>query len=92
MILCPKGTRKTEIIRLSSPSTEAIEDWNEKAFKKMKNLKTLIIENVHFSKGEMYLPSCLRVLKWKGCTSGSLSSSILYKACEIISFSNCIYF
>jgi len=63
-------------------------DWNGKAFKKMTNLKTLIIENVSFSKGPKYLPSSLRVLKWNGCSSESLSSCIFSKASEIISFSN----
>nr|WIL60022.1 nodulation protein [Melilotus officinalis] len=64
-------------------------NWNGKAFKKMTKLKTLIIENGHFSKGPKYLPSSLRVLKWKGCTSESLSSNILNTASEIISFFNC---
>jgi len=57
----------------------------------MTKLKTLIIENGHFSKGPKYLPSSLRVLKWKGCTSESLSSSIFSKASKIITFRNCIY-
>ena len=79
------------MIYLNSPSMDPVIDWNGKAFKKMTNLKTLIIENGHFSEGLKYLPSSLRVLKWKGCLSGSLSASILNKASEMISFSNCIY-
>jgi hypothetical protein len=35
------------------------------AFEKMKNLKTLIIENGHFSKGARYLLSSLRQLEWE---------------------------
>jgi len=66
-------------------------DWNGKAFKKMTNLKTLIIENFSFSKGSKYLPRSLRVLKCHGCSSESLSSIICSKASEIMSFSNCIY-
>jgi hypothetical protein len=78
--LFEKGTRNIEIIHLSSPSTDAIIDWNGKAFKKMKKLKTLIIENCHFSKGAIYLRNSLRVLKWNGCPSESLPSSILNQA------------
>jgi len=59
--------------------------------KKMTKLKTLVIENGRFSNGLKYLPSSLIVLKWKGCLSESLSASILNKASEMISFSNCIY-
>jgi len=71
-------------------SMESIIDQNGKAFKKMTKLKTLIIENGHFSKAHKYLPSSLIALKWEGCLSKSLSSNILSKASEITSFS-CIY-
>ena len=70
---------------------ESVIDQTGKAFKKMTKLKTLIIEDGHFSKGLKYLPSSLRVLKWNGCLSKSLSSSILSKASERTSFCNCIY-
>jgi hypothetical protein len=40
-------------------------EFDESAFKKMKNLKTLIIEGAHFSKGPKYLPNSLRVVEWK---------------------------
>jgi hypothetical protein len=88
VILCEKGTRKIEIIHLNSPATEAIVDCNAKAFKKMKNLKTLIIENAHFSKGARYLPSSLRLLEWEKCHSMSLSSGFFNKASRISSFYN----
>jgi len=39
-------------------------EWNRRAFKKMKNLKTLIIKGGNFSKDPKYLPNSLRVLKW----------------------------
>lgn len=89
--LCQKGTRKIEIIHFNSPSTETIVDWNEKAFTKMRNLKTLIIENVHFDKGERHLPTSLRVLKWNRCPLESLSSSFWNKASEVNSLFNCLY-
>jgi hypothetical protein len=44
-------------------------ELDESAFKKMKNLKTLIIEGAHFSKGPKYLPNSLRVFKWEGYPS-----------------------
>ncbi|RHN52357.1 putative TIR domain, P-loop containing nucleoside triphosphate hydrolase [Medicago truncatula] len=73
------GTSKIEMIYMNFHSMESVIDQKGKAFKKMTKLKTLIIENGHFSKGLKYLPSSLRVLKWKGCLSESLSSSILSK-------------
>ena len=51
---------------------------NEKAFKKMTNLKTLSNESwdpfsevPNFSEGPKYLPSTLRTLKWRGFPSES---------------------
>jgi hypothetical protein len=79
------------MIYLNCPSTENVIEWDGKAFKKMTNLKTLIIENGHFSKGPEYLPSSLTFLKWKGCPSKSLSF-FLNKASEVISFYICVYF
>ncbi|KAK2351420.1 disease resistance protein RUN1 [Trifolium repens] len=76
------GTRKIEIIHLNSPSSEAVVDWNGKAFKKMKNLKTLIIKDGHFSQGARNLPKKLRVLEWKRCPLNSLSFWFLIKKFE----------
>jgi hypothetical protein len=39
-------------------------ELDESAFKKMKNLKTLIIKGGHFSKGPKHLPNSLRVVEW----------------------------
>ncbi|CAJ1958406.1 unnamed protein product [Sphenostylis stenocarpa] len=60
------GTGEIEIICLNSSLLDKEEtvEWNRKAFKKMKNLKTLIIKNGNFSEGPKYLPNCLRVLEW----------------------------
>ncbi|XP_024641865.1 disease resistance protein RPV1 [Medicago truncatula] len=73
------GTSKIEMIYMNLHSMESVIDKKGKAFKKMTKLKTLIIENGLFSGGLKYLPSSLRVLKWKGCLSKCLSSSILNK-------------
>ncbi|XP_027941564.1 TMV resistance protein N-like isoform X1 [Vigna unguiculata] len=60
------GSGEIEIICLNSslPDKEEIVGWNRKAFKKMKNLKTLIIKKGKFSEGPKYLPNSLRVLEW----------------------------
>ncbi|XP_068503057.1 TMV resistance protein N-like isoform X4 [Phaseolus vulgaris] len=62
------GTSEIEIICLDFPLFEEDEEvfveWDGEAFKKMENLKTLIIRNSHFSKGPTYLPNSLRVLEW----------------------------
>jgi hypothetical protein len=72
------------MIYLNFPSMEAVIEWDGDAFKKMKNLKTLIIKNGQFSKGPKYLPSTLRVLKWKGYPSKFPSSAtVLNKASAI---------
>jgi len=39
-------------------------ELDEIAFKKMKNLKTLIIRGGRFSKGPKHLPNSLRVVEW----------------------------
>ncbi|XP_058722608.1 disease resistance protein RPV1-like [Vicia villosa] len=88
------GTSKIEMIYLDFPSTEAVIDWNGKAFKKMKNLRTLIIKNGHFSKGSWYLPSGLRVLEWPryplGCIPFSISNKTFEKM-KILKLDNCEY-
>ncbi|XP_058722609.1 disease resistance protein RPV1-like [Vicia villosa] len=88
------GTSKIEMIYLDFPSTEAIIDWNGKAFKKMKNLKTLIIKNGHFSKGARHLPSGLGVLEWQryplGCIPFSISNKTFEKM-KILKLDNCEY-
>ena len=47
------------------PIFEKIIQWDGRAFKKMKNLKTLIIKNADFSQGAKHLPNSLRVLEWQ---------------------------
>ncbi|KEH37535.1 putative TIR domain, winged helix-turn-helix DNA-binding domain-containing protein [Medicago truncatula] len=88
------GTSKIEMIYTNFDSMKSVTVWNGKAFKKMKKLKTLIIENDHFSEGPKYLPNSLRVLKWKGCPSKSLSSCFSNKKFEnmkVLTFNRCQY-
>ncbi|KAL5173275.1 TMV resistance protein N [Glycine soja] len=64
-----KGTSKIEIICMNFSSSGEEVEWDGDAFKKMKNLKTLIIKSDCFSKGPKYLPNTLRVLEWWRCPS-----------------------
>ncbi|XP_027923241.1 TMV resistance protein N-like isoform X3 [Vigna unguiculata] len=60
-----KGSGKIETICMDFPSFEEVEiEWDGDAFKKMKNLRTLIIRNGHFSTGPKHLPNSLRVMEW----------------------------
>ncbi|KAI9115468.1 hypothetical protein K1719_013787 [Acacia pycnantha] len=68
-----KGSGKIEAINLDIPGDIVI-DWSGKAFKKMPNLKILIIKNAQFSTGPKYLPNNLRVLNWKGYPCSYLPS------------------
>ncbi|XP_020211972.1 TMV resistance protein N isoform X1 [Cajanus cajan] len=79
------GTGKIEIICLdfSLLDKEEIVEWNRKAFKKMKNLKTLIIKNGHFSKGPKHLPNSLRVLEWLKYPSKGLPTDFCSKKLSI---------
>ncbi|XP_058722614.1 disease resistance protein Roq1-like [Vicia villosa] len=80
------------MIYLDFPSTETIIDCNGKAFKKMKNLKTLIIKNGYLSKGARHLPSGLRVLELPryrlGCIPFSISNKTFEKM-KILKLNNC---
>ncbi|KAL2578143.1 hypothetical protein AAZV13_16G180800 [Glycine max] len=80
-----KGTSEIEIICLDFPcfGKEEIVELNTKAFKKMKNLKTLIIRNGKFSKGPKYLPNNLRVLEWWRYPSHCLPSDFHPKKLSI---------
>ncbi|XP_039682531.1 disease resistance protein RPV1 isoform X1 [Medicago truncatula] len=88
------GTSKIEMIYMNFPSEEFVIDKKGKAFKKMTRLKTLIIENGHFSKGLKYLPSSLRVLKLHGCLSESLLSCSLsknFQNMKVLTLDKCEY-
>ncbi|CAJ1940541.1 unnamed protein product [Sphenostylis stenocarpa] len=65
------GSDTVEGIMLHPPKQEKIDYWSMTAFKKMKNLRILIIRNAIFSSGPSYLPNSLRLLDWKGYPSKS---------------------
>ncbi|XP_016205522.1 TMV resistance protein N-like isoform X3 [Arachis ipaensis] len=87
-----QGTSEIEIIHLNFPSTEDEEEekveWDGKAFKKMKNLKTLIIKNGHFSEGPTHFPNSLRVLEWWRYPSECLPSNFHPKKLSIFKLPN----
>jgi len=71
-----KGTNKIEILHLDSPLIQdKVINWDGKAFKKMKNLRILIIRKCHFSKAPNYLPNSLKVLEWWRYPSEELPSN-----------------
>ncbi|XP_028756536.1 TMV resistance protein N-like [Neltuma alba] len=82
------GTEKIEVIMLHSCKYKEVQ-WRGVAFKKMKNLRILIIENVRFSRGPEYLPNTLRVLDWSGYPSSSLPSDFNPRNLLILSLPEC---
>lgn len=60
-----KGSAKVEGIMLHPPKQEKVDHWACNAFKKMKNLRILIVRNTMFSSGPSNLPNSLRLLDWK---------------------------
>ncbi|KAK2367533.1 TMV resistance protein N [Trifolium repens] len=68
------GTSHIEIMYLDIPSYEKVVQWKGDEFKKMENLKTLIIKNGLFSKSPDHLPNSLRVLEWRRYPSQHIPS------------------
>ena len=63
-ILSNQGSNKIRGIMLHSPQRVTVQ-LHPKAFKRMENLKILMVHNIHIQ-GEplKYLPNGLRILKW----------------------------
>ncbi|XP_050916962.1 disease resistance protein Roq1 isoform X2 [Lathyrus oleraceus] len=80
------GTSSTEIIYLDCSNKVK---WDGEAFKKMKNLKTLIIRRATFSKSPNYLPNTLRVLEWCEYPSSYLPCGFYPKKLVICNFGSC---
>ena len=76
MLLILKGGSNIEGIMLD-PLKEEEEEWSGTAFKKMNNLRILIIRNTHFIPEPNYLPNGLRLLNWERYPSKSLPSNFL---------------
>ncbi|KAL5153460.1 TMV resistance protein N [Glycine soja] len=87
-----KGTSQIEIICTDFSLFEEVEiEWDANAFKKMENLKTLIIKNGHFTKGPKHLPDTLRVLEWWRYPSQSFPSDFRPKKLAICKLPNSGY-
>nr|KYP65799.1 TMV resistance protein N [Cajanus cajan] len=69
-----KGSDKTEIIMLHLPKVKEVQ-WDGTALEKMENLKILVVENAHFSRGPSALPKSLRVLKWSAYPESSFPTN-----------------
>ncbi|XLS95342.1 hypothetical protein HN51_071350 [Arachis hypogaea] len=84
------GTDEIEVIVLEAPMSRVIE-WDGKAFKKMGNLKALIIKSGNLFNGPDHLPNSLRVLEWHGYPSHSLPADFHPKKLFILKLPhNCV--
>jgi hypothetical protein len=86
-----QGTDKIEIIHLDCPTIEIEVDWKGKSFKKMKNLKTLIIKQGHFSKSPTNFPCSLRVMEWQRYPSQCIPSNFCPKKLAICKLPNSLF-
>ncbi|XP_061342551.1 disease resistance protein Roq1-like isoform X1 [Gastrolobium bilobum] len=86
------GTNKIRIIHLNSPLSDKEQvEWSGKAFVRMKNLKTLIINAGRFSKGPEHLPNSLKILEWWRYPSQYLPSDFHPKKLVICKIMDCCF-
>ncbi|KAL4637117.1 hypothetical protein ACB092_03G057500 [Castanea dentata] len=79
------GSDKIRGIMLRSPESKSTTvPLETQIFRKMKNLKFLIIHNVHFHGGLEYLPYGLRLLDWDAYPFSSLPSSFCPKKLVVL--------
>ena len=62
-ILSNQGSNKIQGIMLHSPQPVTVQ-LHAKAFKRMENLKMLMVDNIHIPEPLKYLPNGLKFLKW----------------------------
>ncbi|XP_019415326.1 PREDICTED: TMV resistance protein N-like [Lupinus angustifolius] len=86
------GTDKIEGITLDYlPQGKEVVQLSGKAFKKMKNLRILIIKTASFSGVPKHLPNSLRVLEWRGFPLRCLPPDFLPDNLSILHFpSSCL--
>ncbi|XP_045817185.1 disease resistance protein Roq1-like [Trifolium pratense] len=80
------GTSRIEIICMDDLSLDVRDvrvAWKGDAFKKTKNLKTLIIKSGIFSKGPKHLPNSLRFLEWHRYPSQDIPSDFCPKKLSV---------
>ncbi|MED6146131.1 hypothetical protein PIB30_031723 [Stylosanthes scabra] len=81
------GTNQIGLMFLDAPMSKVI-DWDGEGFRKMGNLKALIIKNGNFFNGPHHLPNSLRVLEWCGYPSHSLPADFHPKKLSILKLPN----
>lgn len=84
-----QGTSQIEIIHLDFALPEEIVEWKGDEFKKMKNLKTLVVKTSFFFNPHVHLPSSLRVLEWHAFPLHEISSDFLPKNLSICKLPSC---
>ena len=62
-ILSNQGSNKIRGIMLHSPQPVTVQ-LHAEAFKRMENLKMLMVDNIHIHEPLKYLPNGLKILKW----------------------------
>ncbi|KAK4259605.1 hypothetical protein QN277_005919 [Acacia crassicarpa] len=80
------GSRSIEGI-LFDPPEEVEVEWSGLSFKKMTNLRFLIIRKAQFLTGPKYLPNSLRWLEWEGYPSTNLPPK--FSANKLVFFKLC---
>ncbi|RDX98793.1 TMV resistance protein N, partial [Mucuna pruriens] len=82
-----KGTYRIQGIMVDLPDQYMVH-LEDDSFKKMKNLKILIVRNGHFFGSPQHLPNNLRVLDWMEYPSSSLPSSFQPKKLVALNLSH----
>ncbi|XP_023537666.1 disease resistance protein RPS6-like isoform X3 [Cucurbita pepo subsp. pepo] len=72
------GTDAVKAIKLELPNLTRL-DVDPRAFRKMKNLRLLMVRNARFSTNLKYLPDNLKWIKWHAFSQDSLPSSFITK-------------
>ena len=73
-----QGTDAVKAIKLELPNLTRL-DVDPRAFRKMKNLRLLMVRNARFSTNLKYLPDNLKWIKWHAFSQDSLPSSFITK-------------
>ncbi|RHN52471.1 putative winged helix-turn-helix DNA-binding domain, leucine-rich repeat domain, L [Medicago truncatula] len=82
------GTSQIEIIHLDFALPEEIVEWKGDEFKKMKNLKTLVVKTSFFFNPHVHLPNSLRVLEWHAFPLHEIQSDFLPKNISLCKLPN----
>ncbi|KAK4259581.1 hypothetical protein QN277_005897 [Acacia crassicarpa] len=84
------GSNKIEGIMFDPPQQEQVE-WSGMSFKKMDNLRILVVRNAQFSTGPKYFPNNLRWLEWNGYPCTTLPSDFSPRKLVSLRLQNSLY-